>query len=102
MPRFPPQNNLYRHIIYRARVTRLHRLGGQWQCFYALDGGEGPEPGDQPGWHGGSFAAGSDGEGGGGTGGQHRLTADFVVMATGVHSTPNIPPIEVRPGRLCS
>ncbi|GIL50160.1 hypothetical protein Vafri_6294, partial [Volvox africanus] len=30
------KNQLYRHIVFRATVTRLHRLSGQWQCFFDL------------------------------------------------------------------
>eukprot|EP00198_Chlamydomonas_reinhardtii_P001406 XP_001690742.1 flavin-containing monooxygenase [Chlamydomonas reinhardtii] len=79
-PRSTPRNQLYRHIIFRAHVTRLHRLAGAWQCFYDV---EEPLPGG--------------GGGGGGADGmvvQHRMTADFVVVATGLHSTPAVPPIE--------
>ncbi|GIL87019.1 hypothetical protein Vretifemale_15187, partial [Volvox reticuliferus] len=82
------KNQLYRHIVFRATVTRLHRLSGQWQCFFDVrTGGPGREAGP-----GGS--AGANGGGGGGGGvvvQQHRITADFVVVATGLHSSPHMP-----------
>lgn len=61
------------HLCHVPQVTRLHRLGGSWQCFYSLEG----------------------------SAVQHRMIADFVVVCTGLHSTPNIPPVEVgRTGRV--
>lgn len=128
LPLRPLQNQLYRHIIFRAHVTRLHRLAGAWQCFYDV---EEPLPGGGGGGGGadglggglgrssmasaagspraggsGGGATGGEGAGAGGGGGgggsmvvQHRMTADFVVVATGLHSTPAVPPIEVRQER---
>ncbi|KXZ52581.1 hypothetical protein GPECTOR_9g625 [Gonium pectorale] len=82
------RHNLYRHVIFRATVTRLHRLGGAWQCYYDLAPG-------------GGLGAGGGFGGGGGRGGggeeapvQHRIAADFVVVATGLHNALNVPAIE--------